>query len=77
MYMLLWVLLFLACVGCASLFSLFTTFAPGVAQKVHVTDPPELVTYPPAPRVNAFPLQSRDTDQPIPFLYSGSQATRR
>ena len=75
--MLMWMILCLACMACVCLFYMFHAFGPKVAQKTTVTDPPELVTYPPAPRVNSYPLQNRETDEPITFLYSASQHTRR
>jgi flagellar basal body-associated protein FliL len=75
--MLMWMILTLACVMCLCFFYMVHAFGPKVAENARVTDAPEVITYPPAPKVNTFPLQSREPDEPITFLYSGSQATRR
>ena len=72
-----WVFLCLACVACLCLFYMVHALGPKVAETSRVTDPPELVTYPPAPVMNTYPLVTRETDEPVTFLYSGSQATRR
>lgn len=73
--MLIWIILSALCVLSIVACFAFTAIAPTISKKVRVTDPPES-TRPPAINIDEYPLQKRDTNQPLYYLYSSSTPTR-
>jgi len=73
--MLAWIIISAIIVAAFLGFSAFTVVAPQVSRRVFVTDPPEN-TPPPAISMGRYPLVTRDPNEPITYVYSGSQSTR-
>ena len=73
--MLVWTIVVILCVVSLMASSAFTTVAPKISKKVKITDAPE-VTPPPPINIDEYPLQTRDPEKPVHYLYSSATPTR-